>query len=68
MKQKILSLLEQDSRLTASKIAIMLDLEEAAVKAAIKELEEEQFTQQSKCFGSREDISGQPQQRFQIAH
>ena len=41
MKQKILSLLEQDSRLTASKIAIMLDLEEAAVKAAIKELEEE---------------------------
>lgn len=41
MKQKILSLIEQDSRLTASKVAIMLGIEEAAAAAAIKELEEE---------------------------
>ncbi len=41
MKQKILSLLEQDSRLTASKVAIMLGIEEAAAAAAIKELEDE---------------------------
>lgn len=41
MKQKILSLLEQDGRLTSSKIAIMLNLDEAAVKAAIEELEKE---------------------------
>ncbi len=41
MKQKILSLLEQDSRLTASKVAIMLGIEEVAVAAAIKELEDE---------------------------
>ncbi|MBQ2888964.1 MAG: Lrp/AsnC family transcriptional regulator [Clostridia bacterium] len=41
MKQKILSLLEQDSRLTASKVAIMLGIDEAAAAAAIKELEDE---------------------------
>lgn len=41
MKQKILSLLEQDSRLTASKVAIMLGIDEAAAEAAIKELEDE---------------------------
>ena len=41
MKNKILSLLEQDSRLTPSKIAIMLGIEEGDVRAAIKELEDE---------------------------
>lgn len=41
MKQKILSLLEQDSRLTASKVAIMLGIDEAAAAAAIKDLEDE---------------------------
>ena len=41
MKQKILSLLEQDSRLTASKGAIMLGIDEAAAAVAIKELEDE---------------------------
>jgi len=41
MKNKILSLLESDSRLTSSKIAIMLGIEEGDVKAAIRELEEE---------------------------
>lgn len=41
MKQKILSLLEQDGRLSPAQIAVMLDLEESAVKAAIKELEDE---------------------------
>ena len=41
MKNKILSLLESDSRLNPSKIAVMLGMEEGAVKAAIKELEDE---------------------------
>ena len=41
MKNEILSLLERDSRLTASKIAIMLGMNEADVKAIIKELENE---------------------------
>lgn len=41
MKNEILSLLEQDSRLSASKIAIMLGIDEREVKEAIHELEEE---------------------------
>lgn len=41
MKNQILALLEQDSRLSTSKIAVMLGIEEGDVKAAIKELEEE---------------------------
>ena len=41
MKNKILSLLESDSRLNPSKIAVMLGMEEGAVQAAIKELEDE---------------------------
>ena len=41
MKNKILALLEQDSRLTAAKIAIMLGLPEQEVKDAITSLEEE---------------------------
>lgn len=41
MKNEILALLEKDSRLTISQIAIMLDIDEAKVAAAIKELEEE---------------------------
>ena len=41
MKNQILALLEQDSRLSTSKIAVMLGVEEGDVKAAIKELEEE---------------------------
>lgn len=41
MKDKILSLLEADSRLTASKIAVMLGMEEGAVAAAIREMEDE---------------------------
>lgn len=41
MKQKILSLLEQDSRLSASKVAVMLGIDEDAAAAAIKELEDE---------------------------
>ena len=39
MKNKILALLEQDSHLTAAKIAVMLGKDEAEVKAAITELE-----------------------------
>ena len=41
MKNEILSLLEQDSRLTAEKIAIMLNAEKSQVEKIIKELEEE---------------------------
>jgi len=41
MKNQILSLLEQDSRLTAAKIAIMLGIEEADVKETIRTLEDE---------------------------
>jgi len=41
VKDKILSLLETDSRLTSSKIAIMLGVEEGEVAAAIKEMEDE---------------------------
>lgn len=41
MKNEILSLLEQDSRLTAEKIAIMLNAEKGQVEKIIKELEEE---------------------------
>ncbi len=41
MKNQILSLLEQDSRLTAAKIAVMLGEKEADVKRAIEELENE---------------------------
>lgn len=41
MKNQILALLEQDSRLSTSKIAVMLGVEEGDVKAAIRELEEE---------------------------
>lgn len=39
MKNQILALLEQDSHLTAAKIAVMLGKDEAEVKAAISELE-----------------------------
>ena len=39
MKNEILTLLEQDSHLTAAKIAVMLGKDEAEVKAAISELE-----------------------------
>ena len=39
MKNEILALLEQDSHLTAAKIAVMLGKDEAEVKAAICELE-----------------------------
>lgn len=41
MKNEILSLLEQDSRLTAAKIAVMLGIEENEVKKVIRELEDE---------------------------
>ncbi len=41
MKNQILSLLEQDSRLTAAKIAIMLGIDEADVKETIRTLEDE---------------------------
>lgn len=41
MKNEILALLEQDSRLTAAKIAIMLGISEQEVARAIKELEDE---------------------------
>ncbi len=41
MKNEILALLEQDSRLTAAQIAVMLDIDEKEVAAAIKELEDE---------------------------
>ena len=41
MKNQILALLEQDSRLTSLKIATMLGAAEEDVKAAIKELEED---------------------------
>ncbi len=41
MKNEILSLLEQDSRLTAEKIAVMLGAEKEQVEKIIKELEEE---------------------------
>lgn len=41
MKNQILSLLEQDSRLTAAKIAIMLGIAESDVKDTIRSLEEE---------------------------
>ena len=41
MKNEILSLLEQDSRLTTQKIAVMLGIDEAEVARAIKELEKE---------------------------
>ena len=41
MKNEILCLLEQDSRLTAEKIAVMLDSKKEEVEKIIKELEEE---------------------------
>ena len=41
MKSEILALLEKDSRLTISQIAVMLDINEDKVAAAIRELEEE---------------------------
>ena len=41
MKNEILSLLEQDSRLSAAKIATMLGIKEEEVKSVIKELEDE---------------------------
>lgn len=41
VKDKILSLLESDSRLTATKIAVMLGTEEGVVAAAIREMEDE---------------------------
>lgn len=41
MKNEILSLLEQDSRITAEKIAIMLGVEKEKVEALIKTLEDE---------------------------
>ena len=41
MKNEILSLLEQDSRLTAEKIAVMLDAKKEDVEKIIKELEDE---------------------------
>ena len=41
MKNEILSLLERDSRLTAEKIAVMLNTEKEQVEKIIKELEEE---------------------------
>ena len=41
MKNEILSLLEQDSRITAEKIAIMLGVEKEKVETLIKTLEDE---------------------------
>lgn len=41
MKNEILSLLEQDSRITAEKIAIMLGVEKEKVESLIKTLEDE---------------------------
>lgn len=41
MKNEILSLLERDSRLTAEKIAVMLDTTKEQVEKIIKELEDE---------------------------
>ncbi len=41
MKNKILALLEEDSRLTPAKIAVMLGIDEQEVARAVKELEDE---------------------------
>ena len=54
MKDKILSLLEADSRLTASKIAVMLGMEEGVVAAAIREMEDENI----RIYSYMHDILG----------
>jgi len=41
MKEKILQLINKNSKLTAKDIAVMLGLDEAAVARAVKEMEEE---------------------------
>lgn len=43
MKEKILALLEEDSRISADKIAVMLDAPQDEVAAAIRELEGEKI-------------------------